>query len=93
MASQVLSKQRPELAKQQLNIDYLKRRAEFDEISKIENPIVKEKRLLDFADECDSAAVDLKAAALPGQSVKVLIPIPSLKPGECYCPAYKDGEK
>lgn len=93
LASQVLSKQRPELAKQQLNIDYLKRRAEFDEINKIENPIVKEKRLLDFADECDSAAVDLKAAALPGQSVKVLIPIPSLKPGECYCPAYKDGEK
>lgn len=93
LASQVLSKQRPELAKQQLNIDYLKRRAEFDEINKIENPIVKEKRLLDFADECDSAAVDLKAAALPGQSVKVLIPVPSLKPGECYCPAYKDGEK
>lgn len=93
LASQVLSKQKPELAKQQLDIDYLKRRSEFEEIKKIENPIVKEKRLIDFADECDSAAVDLKAASLPGQSVKVLIPIPSLKPGECYCPAYKDGEK
>ena len=93
LASQVLSKQKPELAKQQLNIDYLRRAAEFDEIKKIENPVVKQKRLIDFADECDSAAVDLKAAALPGQSVKVLIPIPSLKPGECYCPAYKDGEK
>lgn len=93
LASQVLSKQRPELAKQQLNIDYLKRLSEYDEIKKIENPIVKKKRLEDFADECDRAAQDLKAAALPGQSVKVLLPIPSLKPGECYCPAYKDGEK
>lgn len=93
LASQVLSKQSKELAQQQLNIDYLKRRAEFDEIQKIENPVVKEKRLIDFADECDSAAVDLKAASLPGQSVKLLMPVPSLKPGECYCPAYKDGEK
>lgn len=93
LASQVLSKQKPELAKQQLNIDYMKRKSELEEINSIENPVVRKKRLIEFADECDTAAVDLKAAALPGQSVKVLLPVPSLKPGECYCPAYKDGEK
>lgn len=93
LASQVLSKQSPELAKQQLNLDYTKRAAEFERIKQITNPVVREKMLIDFADECDKAAVHLKAAALPGQSVKVLIPIPSLKPGECYCPMYKDGEK
>lgn len=93
VASQVLSKQNKEVARKQLNIDYLKRKAEFDEIQQIENPIVKRKRLEDFGDECDKAAEELKAAGFPGQSVKVLIPIPSLKPGECYCPAYKDGEK
>lgn len=93
LASQVLSKQAPELAQRQLNLDYTKRAAEFDTIKQITNPVVREKMLIDFADECDKAAVHLKAAALPGQSVKVLIPIPSLKPGECYCPMYKDGEK
>lgn len=93
LASQVLSKQSPELAKRQLDLDYTKRAAEFDDIKSVTNPVVREKMLLDFADECDKAAVHLKAAALPGQSVKVLIPIPSLKPGECYCPMYKDGEK
>lgn len=93
LASQVLSKQAPELAQRQLNLDYTKRSAEFEEIKAITNPVVREKMLIDFADECDKAAVHLKAAALPGQSVKVLIPIPSLKPGECYCPMYKDGEK
>ena len=93
LASQVLSKQNPEIAKKQLNIDYLRRVAEYEEIKSIENPIVKQKRLVDFGDECDKAAEELKAAALPGQSVKVLFPVPSLKPGECYCPAYKDGEK
>lgn len=93
LASQVLSKQSPELAQRQLNLDYTKRAAEFEEIKSITNPVVREQMLLEFADECDKAAVHLKAAALPGQSVKVLIPIPSLKPGECYCPMYKDGEK
>jgi transcriptional regulator with XRE-family HTH domain len=93
LASQVLSKQSPELAQKQLNLDYTKRAAEFDTIKQITNPVVREKMLIEFADECDKAAVHLKAAALPGQSVKVLIPIPSLKPGECYCPMYKDGEK
>lgn len=93
LASQVLSKQKKEVAKQQLNIDYLRRVAEFDEIKRITNPMVQEKRLKDFADECDKAAEELKAAGLPGQSVKVLLPVPSLKPGECYCPAYKDGER
>ena len=93
LASQVLSKQKPELAKRQLNLDYTQRAAEFEKIKEITNPIVRQKMLEDFAEECDKAAVHLKAAALPGQSVKVLIPIPSLKPGECYCPMYKDGEK
>lgn len=93
LASQVLSKQNTELAKKQLTLDYTRRAAEFEDIKKITNPLVREKMLLDFADECDKAAVHLKAAAFPGQSVKVLIPIPSLKPGECYCPMYKDGEK
>jgi transcriptional regulator with XRE-family HTH domain len=93
LASQVLSKQSPELAKRQLDLRKTEFQEQFDEIMSITNPIIRQKKLEDFAEECDKAAVHLKAAALPGQSVKVLLPIPSLKVGECYCPMYKDGTK
>lgn len=33
----------------------------------------------------------LKAARLPGQTQKVLLPLPEGKPNECYCPSLDDG--
>lgn len=68
ISSQVLSKQTPELAKKQLGIAYDIRK-EFDELSSLTNPAVKQKLLNSFADDCDAAAVHLKAAALPRQRV------------------------
>ena len=46
-----------------------------------------------FAESCDSAAVHLKAAALPGQKYHVIIPINSLKDNEVYAPGYEPGTK
>ena len=46
-----------------------------------------------FADECDSAAVHLQAAALPGQKYHVIIPVNSLKDTEVYAPNYDNGTK
>ena len=43
--------------------------------------------------ECDGAAVDLKAAALPGQKYHVILPINSLKDTEIYAPNYPAGSK
>ena len=57
------------------------------------NPTVKRKLLLDFADECDSAAVHLKAAALPRQSTQVILPLNAMKETEIFAPNYRDGEK
>lgn len=91
IASQVLSKQDPSLAKRQLDLAYAKTYSEYDDIMNISNPVVKQKMLQDFADECDKKCVHLKAAALPGQSVKVLLPLPSIKPNEVYCPQYPNG--
>ena len=48
---------------------------------------------MDFADECDSAVVHLKAAALPRQSTQVILPITAMKETEIYAPNYRDGEK
>ena len=92
LASQMLSKQTPELAKRQLNIDLDYRKQQYDDICKLTNPAVKQKMLQSFADECDSAAVHLKGAAMPRQAWNVIIPIPSLKDNEIYAPQFKDGE-
>lgn len=92
LASQVLSKQDAPLAKRQLDLAYAQTYQEYDDIQKITNPVLKAKMLEDFGDACDKKAEHLKAAALPRQSVKVLIPLPSLKENECYAPDYPDGE-
>lgn len=93
ISSQVLSKQSPLLAKQQLKLDYESRLKAFDEINSLTNPSVKKKLLLGLADECDAAAVDLKAASLPRQASHVLLPINSMKTTEVYAPNYRDGER
>lgn len=93
LSSQFLSKQPLSLIKKQLNLTYDSSIAEFDEIKSLTNDTVKRKFLLDFADECDSAAQHLKAAALPRQSTKVILPMTCLKENEVYAPTYKDGEQ
>lgn len=92
LASQVLSKQPPSLAKQQLTKARDAKQEEFDEIMSLTNPTVKQKLLQAFADECDSAAVHLKAAAMPGQKWKVILPFESMSEKEIYAPGFEDGE-
>ena len=92
ISSQILSKQTTQLAKQQLNLAYKIKKEEYEEINNLTNPIVKKQLLLAFADDCDSSAVHLKAAALPRQANKVLLPIPEIKENEVYAPSFRDGE-
>jgi DNA-binding CsgD family transcriptional regulator len=93
ISSQMLSKQTPDLAKQQLGLAYASKKKEFDEIMTLTNPTVRKKLLDGFSDDCDSAAVHLKAAALPRQGSRVILPIPSMKDTEIYAPTYRNGEK
>ena len=93
LSSQFLSKQPIKLIKQRLGITYQDSVAEFDEIKSLTNPTIKRKMLMDFADECDSAVVHLKAAALPRQRTQVILPIDKLKDTEIYAPNYRDGEQ
>ena len=93
LPSQFLSKQSLPLAKQQLAKRYSEKKKEFEDIQKLTNPTVKKQLLESFADDCDSAAVDLKAAALPRQATHVILPVPSLKDTEVYAPNYKNGEE
>lgn len=93
LPSQFLSKQSVELAKKQLEIAKASKAEEFAEIKALTNPTVKKYYLQKFAQSCDSAAVHLKAAALPGQKYQVLLPLTSVSDKECYAPNYKDGTK
>lgn len=93
LSSQMLSKQSPKLAQQQLDVTHDRRLREFDEINSLTNPTVRKDLLLKFADQTDAAAVHMRAAALPRTATKVLLPIPSMKPDEIYAPTFRDGER
>lgn len=93
LSSQFLSKQNQTLIKKQLSLDIADKQADFDEIMSLTNPTVKRHFLKTFAEDCDAAAVDLQAAALPRQKYQVLMPIPSMKDTEVYAPNYENGEK
>lgn len=91
IASQMLSKQKLPLVKQQLDLTFKEKQAEYEEIRSYTNDAIRAKMLKDFAEECDSSAKTLAAISFPKQSTKVLLPVPTLKENECYCPALATG--
>lgn len=93
LSGQVLSKQSPDLAKSQLDVTYERRRAELEEIKGLTNPLIKRKLLETFSEETDAAGVHLKAANMPRQATKVLLPSTHVKPTEIFAPTFHDGER
>lgn len=93
LSSQVLSKQKPSLAKQQLAMKHELKQKEFDEISRLTNPSVRKYLLERFADQTDSDAVDMQAHHLPRQATKVILPLNSMKPHEIYAPSFNNGDR
>lgn len=93
LSSQFLAKQYPSTAQRQLKLDLDSKREELDSIMALSNPEIKAKLLGEFADDCASSAVHLKAAPLPGQSTKVILPLTKIKDNEVYAPTYQDGEE
>lgn len=93
LSSQMLSKQSPMLAKSQLDMTYEQRLNDFENIKSLTNPTVRKRLLEDFAGSTDAAAVNLKAAAMPGQAVRVLLPVSSLSPTQVYAPGFTNGDR
>ena len=93
LSSQFVSKQPLEFVKERLNYTYNDKLMELDDIRSIENPTLKKKLMIDYANELDSAAVHMKAASLPRQTSQVLFPMPFMKDNEVYAPNYRDGEQ
>jgi hypothetical protein len=93
IASQMLSKQPVALAKTQLDLKHKAMLDDYDEIMSLTNPTIKKKLLASFADNADSSAVHLKAAAMPRQRTQVILPSNSMKDNEIYAPNFRNGEK
>jgi len=93
LPSQFLGKQSLNMAKKQLNLAKADKLEEYEAICSLNNPTVKKHYLQSFAEDCDAAAVHLKAAALPGQKYHVIIPVNSLKDDQIYAPGYDEGTK
>ncbi len=93
LPSQMLSKQPQKTIERQLNLAKASKEEEYDEILEISNPTIRKEMLREFADKCDRAAVDLKAAPFPEQKYQVILPLTTIKDGECYAPNYKDGQE
>lgn len=92
MSSQFLSKQPVSLVKDRIDATTKALKSEFDEISKLTNPMVKKQLMEDYVNSLDSKAKSLKAQGLPRTKSHVLLPVPDLKANEIYAPNYKDGE-
>lgn len=90
--SQLLAKQPHSLIKSQLQVTRDEKINRLAEINKITNPVVRKKALEDFADQTDSDAVDLRAAQMPRQATRVLIPMPKMNKNEIYAPQFETGE-
>lgn len=93
LPSQFLSKQSKEMIEKQLGLSIADKKAEFEDIMALDNPVIKRKLLASFAEDCDSTAEDLDAAALPRQSYRVILPMTTIGDNEVYAPTYRDGEK
>ena len=91
LPSQFLGKQSLGLVQQQLKLKVKEMEDQYNEIQSLNNPVVKRKLLQSFSDECDSAAVELKAAPIGGQSTHVILPVKSLKDSEVYAPNFANG--
>lgn len=91
LSSQFLSKQSPALVRSQLDMTFENRKAQRDTIMALTNPVVRKRLLEDFAAGTDAASVHLKAASLPGQATRVILPISNIKPTDVYAPGYIDG--
>lgn len=92
LPSQFLGKQSMALIHQQLSLAVADKEDEYQSIMSLTNPTIKKHFLKEFADQCDSDAVKLQAASLPGQKWKVIFSDPSLKENEIYDPTHSNGE-
>lgn len=93
LPSQFLAKQKQSFIDTQLALTLAEKDSEFEEIMSLENPALRKKYLIDYAEDCDKNAETLSAAALPRQRYQVILPLNTISDKEVYAPNFDDGEQ
>lgn len=93
ISAQFLSKQDSSVAKRQLDKTFKSKKDEFDAIMALTNPVLKKELLADFAEQCDSDAVTLKAVGFPRQRTQVIMAMPKMPENKIYAPNFENGEE
>ena len=93
LSSQFLSKQPIALIKDRLGATKKQLLDEYDEIDKINNPVVKNFLLEKYSDGLITKAAQLKAQGLPNTKSHVILPFPDMNPDEVYAPKYENGTR
>ena len=93
LSSQFVSKQPPILVKGRIQKTYEKLQKEFDEISNLNNPVVRRIMMADFANGLTTKRHNLKLTGFDRMRGQVLLPLSGIKANEIYAPNFKNGEK
>lgn len=93
LSSQFLAKQPRPVVRERLRATLKEHDTDYDEIMKVDNPIVKRKLLEDYIQTTESKAVHIKASAPAGFRGHVLLPVPNMKENEVFAPRYEDGTR
>ena len=93
LSSQFLSKQPQKIIDQQLNLSIAYKEKELQDILNLTNPVIKQKMLQQFADDCDANAADLTAVGFKGQAFQVILPVTDLPETQIYATKFDDGDK
>lgn len=93
LSAQFLSKQPLKLINQQIDLSLADKKAELEEIMNLTNPVIKQKMLEDYANNCDANAASLSVRGFKNQSYRVILPVTTLKDDEIYAPGLPDGER
>ena len=89
ISAQMLSKQPPRIIERQLSLTKDIADDKLDEIMSLTNPVVRRMKLNEFAEKCDSDAVELKAIGFKDQASHVILSVPELGEKEIYAPKYE----
>ena len=93
LSSQFLAKQPDKTVHEHLKKTLKDVDLEYDEIMKIDNPVVKKHLLESYSSSLESRQVHLKASAPKGFQGHVILPVPKMKENEVYAPNYQDGTR
>lgn len=92
LSSQFLSKQPQKIIDQQLSLSIAYKEKELQDILNLTNPVIKQKMLKQFADDCDANASDLSAVGFKNQAFQVILPVTQMSDKQIYAPKFKDGD-